>query len=90
MSFYPKSENMKHEYGEYLKDIQSEDLIDELKKRGLLVHVWDMHDVFRIEEEYREDNGILDDIIKEGDAKEILADAQTHLDDNVGMNWSIL
>lgn len=91
MSFYPKSENMKHELSEYLKDIQSEDLLDELKKRGLFVDVWDKHDVNTVENMYKDDHGIEDDIlIKKEDAIEILRIAQEHLDNNVGMNWSIL
>ncbi len=74
-----------------LKYFTDFDLTQELIARGNLVDVWGTADIFYIDFNYRTDNNITTmDPLTEDDAKEILRIAQTEIDDNVGINWSIL
>jgi hypothetical protein len=76
---------------ELLKDIPDHELINELMERGNLVDMWTPTDIEHIDHNYRIDNDAKKmDVLNENDYTEILALAQEELDNNVGINWSIL
>jgi hypothetical protein len=76
---------------ELLKDIPDHELVNELMERGNLVDMWTPTDIKHIDHNYRIDNDAKKmDVLNENDYTEILALAQEELDNNVGINWSIL